>query len=75
SFFLLPLFLSSLQLFFFGTYLPHRQGPKTYQPVTSSNRFQYLWSLVSCYHFGVYHQEHHAFPHKPWFMLPNSTLL
>ena len=70
-FLLLPLVLSSIQLFFFGTYLPH--GQKAF-PKLNSQKYplgSYLWSLVSCYHFGVYHEEHHVRPDKPWFQLPN----
>lgn len=72
-FFLLPLLLSSLQLFIFGTYLPHRQDAKPANPAPLPNLVRYLWSLISCYHFGLYHQEHHASPYKPWFRLPLSS--
>lgn len=66
----LPLVLSSVQLFVFGTYLPHRvqQAPWHQQQPTSL-----LWpswlSLLTCYHFG-YHREHHNQPSLPWFELP-----
>lgn len=72
-FFLLPLLLSSLQLFIFGTYLPHRQEVKPANPAPPPSLLRYLWSLFSCYHFGLYHQEHHASPDKPWFQLPLSA--
>lgn len=73
-FFLLPLLLSSFQLFLFGTYLPH--GKKiTYVDHPASLHFLWLiWSLLSCYHFGTYHEEHHAYPHKAWFQLPTSIV-
>jgi len=70
-FWTLPLLLSSLQLFVFGTYLPHRDGA-----ALTGNRHQARslplapWcSLLACYHFG-YHWEHHEEPHLPWFLLP-----
>ncbi|NJN74571.1 MAG: beta-carotene ketolase [Limnothrix sp. RL_2_0] len=73
TYFLLPLLFSSLQLFIFGTYLPHRQGTNTAKPTPLPHSLRYLWSLISCYHFGLYHQEHHASPYKPWFRLPLSS--
>jgi beta-carotene/zeaxanthin 4-ketolase len=70
-FWVLPILLSSMQLFYFGTYLPHRMPLQGYQNphhATSSN-FDTLWSFLTCYHFG-YHWEHHEYPHLPWFKLP-----
>ncbi|NJK36001.1 MAG: beta-carotene ketolase [Oscillatoriales cyanobacterium SM2_2_1] len=70
-FWVLPILLSSLQLFFFGTYLPHREPAQGYTNPhhAYSNGFPEWLSLLTCYHFG-YHYEHHEFPHLPWFMLP-----
>jgi beta-carotene/zeaxanthin 4-ketolase len=63
---MVPLILSSMQLFCFGTYFPHRNestGPQsTYYPK--------LLSLLICYHFS-YHQEHHLYPDVAWHSLPN----
>jgi beta-carotene ketolase (CrtW type) len=87
---LLPIFLSSIQLFFFGTYLPHgklrpmaekvsEEIPEE-QPQPRETRFsvrsslRLIWSFVSCYHFGVYHEQHHDFPRKPWFKLPTTGI-
>jgi beta-carotene ketolase (CrtW type) len=70
-FWVLPLVLSSLQLFLFGTYLPHRggdAGPSGRHAVRSLG-YPHLLSLLACYHFG-YHAEHHAHPAVPWFRLP-----
>jgi beta-carotene/zeaxanthin 4-ketolase len=69
---LLPLSLSSLQLFFFGTYLPHRQGlsPRVKPFQGKGRKALNLWSLLSCYHFGYYHWEHHQSPQIPWYRLP-----
>lgn len=72
-FWLLPLFLSSIQLFCFGIFLPHRQpkdGYKNHHRAKSSN-FSVFWSFLTCYHFG-YHWEHHEYPHLPWYKLPST---
>jgi beta-carotene ketolase (CrtW type) len=66
----LPLLLSSLQLFVFGTYLPHRgqRLPESRSHPDSLNLPPWL-SLLACFHFG-YHREHHDDPALPWFELP-----
>ena len=69
-FWAVPAIASSLQLFYFGTYLPHRHGeafPDHHNART--NNYGYLASLLSCFHFG-YHHEHHLYPHEPWWRLP-----
>lgn len=73
-FWILPLLLSSMQLFYFGTYLPHRLdlGGDRHNAV-SSNLPVWL-SFFSCYHFG-YHWEHHEYPRLPWFKLPLARKL
>jgi len=67
----LPLVLSSLQLFVFGTYLPHRsqQGPDAEEGPRSLDLPGWL-SLLTCFHFG-YHRAHHDHPHLAWFQLPS----
>lgn len=65
-----PAILSSVQLFYFGTFLTHRHAddfPDEHNART--NEFSYLASLLSCFHFG-YHHEHHLYPHEPWWRLP-----
>jgi beta-carotene/zeaxanthin 4-ketolase len=66
---ILPLTLSSIQLFIFGTYLPHRQseGENTHHARTID--YPLFWSFLSCYHFG-YHWEHHEYPRTPWYRIP-----
>ena len=74
-FWVLPLILSSVQLFFFGTYLPHRNPhPSTTNPAFNSHRartsnYPVIVSFLTCYHFG-YHWEHHEYPKVPWYQLP-----
>lgn len=66
----LPLILSSLQLFTFGTFFPHRQIDKAFSsisPIKSLN-FSPFWSLIACYNFS-YHWEHHQYPHLAWWQL------
>lgn len=70
-FWVLPSILSSVQLFYFGTYLTHREpeGGYTNAHRAKSTNFSILWSFLTCYHFG-YHQEHHEYPQAPWWQLP-----
>jgi beta-carotene ketolase (CrtW type) len=74
-FWVLPLSLSSLQLFYFGTFLPHREPIGGYKNShrTSSTNLPIFWSFLSCYHFG-YHREHHEHPDVPWWQLPKLYL-
>lgn len=71
-FWVLPSLLSTLQLFYFGTYRPH------HQPELLDNRHKsrsqhknHLLAFISCYFFG-YHFEHHDQPHLPWWRLWQS---
>lgn len=70
-FWALPAILSSLQLFAFGTYLPHRHGRGGFADDhrARSSDFSWLGSLLTCFHFG-YHHEHHLRPGVPWWGLP-----
>lgn len=70
-FWILPSIFSSLQLFYFGTFLPHRELPEGYHNPhrTRSNSLPTVLSFLSCYHFG-YHEEHHEYPSVPWWKLP-----
>ena len=70
-FWILPSILSSIQLFYFGTFLTHREpkdGFSSPQRATT-NALPPFWSFATCYHFG-YHEEHHEYPHVPWWQLP-----
>ena len=71
AFWALPAILSSFQLFYFGTYLPHREGdaPFTDRHRARSNDYSWAVSLITCFHFG-YHHEHHEHPYVPWWRLP-----
>ncbi|MEP1230828.1 MAG: fatty acid desaturase [Litorimonas sp.] len=65
-----PAILSSVQLFYFGTYLTHRhKDPFPDEHNARTNDFPLWLSLISCFHFG-YHHEHHLHPHEPWWRLP-----
>lgn len=69
-FFVIPAFLSTFQLFYFGTYLPHRQ-PHTHDMQPHNARTQkrnHIWAMISCYFFG-YHSEHHSSPKTPWWKM------
>ena len=72
-FWLIPLLLSSLQLFTFGIFLPHRPIGEDYDDNTHrarSTNYSVFWSFITCYHFG-YHLEHHERPDLPWYKLPS----
>lgn len=67
-----PALLSSLQLFYFGTYRPHAHVEGKAFPDdhnARSDSFGTLLSLATCFHFG-YHLEHHRRPDVPWWALP-----
>lgn len=69
--YVLPLIISSWQLFVVGTFLPHRKSvPETddfHQPISLD--LHPILSFAACYHFG-YHREHHNYPAVPWHQLP-----
>ncbi|MFU7528406.1 fatty acid desaturase [Qipengyuania sp. ASV99] len=67
-----PALLSSLQLFYFGTFRPHHHNaaaPFSDGHNARSERLSTLASLATCFHFG-YHLEHHRQPQVPWWALP-----
>lgn len=74
-FWAIPALLSSVQLFYFGTYLVHRELSDTYSTPLCANSTYWppILSLITCYHFG-YHREHHAFPAVPWWQIPQLSL-
>ncbi len=69
-FWVIPAFLGTFQLFYFGTYAPHKL-PHTPNMAPHNARTQkrnHLWAMVSCWFFG-YHWEHHEHPRTPWWIL------
>ncbi len=75
----LPAIASSFQLFYFGTFRPHRHlivpgeggGQFADRHNARSESFGPVASLLSCFHFG-YHHEHHLRPDLPWWALPGA---
>lgn len=68
-FWMIPAFLSTFQLFYFGTYLPHRgEHDHENKHKSRSQAKNHIWAFLSCYFFG-YHYEHHDSPMTPWWML------
>lgn len=70
AFWVVPAVLGTLQLFYFGTWLPHRR-PETPDMAPHHARTlprNHLWAMLSCYFFG-YHWEHHESPSTPWWAL------
>ena len=72
-FWAVPALLSAVQLFAFGTYLPHRREERGFSDDhrTRSNNYSWVLSLLTCFHFG-YHHEHHTDPMVPWWLLPTA---
>ncbi len=69
AFWVVPSLLATLQLFYFGTYLPHRGMhalPNRYN--SRSQKKNHLVAFLTCYFFG-YHYEHHASPSTAWWRL------
>jgi len=70
-FWVIPPILSSMQLFYFGTFLTHREPQEGHinSHNTKSTSLPIFLSFITCYYFG-YHEEHHEHPHVPWLQLP-----
>lgn len=70
SFFVIPVVLSTFQLFYFGTYLPHKTPHEQHMlPFKSrTQKKNHLKAMLTCYFFG-YHSEHHGNPGIPWWKL------
>lgn len=71
-FWAIPALLALAQLFVFGTYLPHRHDDRPFADAHNarSSTLRPLLSLMTCFHFGAYHHEHHLSPGTPWWRLP-----
>jgi len=68
-FWIIPSVLATFQLFYFGTYLPHRGEHEAHNRHKSSTQAKnHMWAFLSCYFFG-YHYEHHDKPNVPWWQL------
>jgi beta-carotene/zeaxanthin 4-ketolase len=67
--YVVPSILSTLQLFYFGTYLPHRGEHDAENPHFARSQKKNHWlAFFTCYFFG-YHFEHHDSPATPWWQL------
>jgi beta-carotene ketolase (CrtW type) len=68
-FWIIPPILSTIQLFYFGTFQPHKH-PETIENIykTRSQKKNHFIGFISCYFFG-YHLEHHKKPNLPWWKL------
>jgi beta-carotene ketolase (CrtW type) len=73
-FWAIPALLALLQLFVFGTFLPHRHDRFAFADHHNarSMRLSPIASLFTCFHFGGYHHEHHLHPGVPWWRLPSA---
>ncbi|MCI4670866.1 MAG: fatty acid desaturase [Bacteroidia bacterium] len=66
-FWIIPSFMGTFQLFYFGTFIPH-MGEHNNRHNARSQSKNHLWAFLSCYFFG-YHYEHHDSPMTPWWKL------
>lgn len=66
-----PAVASAVQLFTFGTYLPHRTPPGGHRDAhrARSLALPSLLSFLTCWHFGGCHHQHHQDPSLPWWRL------
>lgn len=73
-FWAIPALLALVQLFYFGTFLPHRHASDAFpdRHNARSSGFGPLVSVLTCFNFGGYHHEHHLHPHVPWWRLPGT---
>jgi len=68
-FWIVPALLSTIQLFYFGTYRPHhKEHQNRNKHHSGSMKLNHVRSFLACYFFG-YHYEHHALPYVPWWQL------
>jgi beta-carotene ketolase (CrtW type) len=69
-FWVVPAFLGTFQLFYFGTYRPHKYPHKESMEPHKARTLKknHLLAMISCYFFG-YHYEHHESPRTPWWKL------
>lgn len=68
-FWILPAMLGTLQLFYVGTYRPHRKPHTADMPHNARTmRKNHVLAFLACYFFG-YHSEHHLWPGTPWWKL------
>ncbi len=72
-FWVIPAVLGTLQLFFFGTFIPHRLPHKPEMGIHKARTLpkNHFLAMITCYFFG-YHREHHESPTTPWWKLYRS---
>ena len=69
AYWIIPSLLATFQLFYFGTYRPHKgQHDDTNPHNARSQSKNHLLAFLSCYFFG-YHFEHHDSPATAWWQL------
>lgn len=69
-FWILPSAVATFQLFYFGTYRPHKlpHTPEMEPYKSRTLKPDHFMALLTCYFFG-YHYEHHHSPQTPWWKL------
>jgi len=71
-FYVLPMLISTVQLFYFGTFQPH-SGIHNNKHKSGTQDKNHLRAFLSCYFFG-YHYEHHDNPSVPWWRMYKTKL-
>ena len=73
-FWAVPALLALGQLFYFGTFLPHRHDDAGFvdRHNARSNRMPRWLSALISFPFCGYHHEHHLRPQVPWWALPQT---
>lgn len=69
-YFVIPSFIGTFQLFYFGTYLTHRKPhtPEMMPYHARTLKKNHFLAMLTCYFFG-YHYEHHSKPYIQWWQL------
>jgi beta-carotene ketolase (CrtW type) len=67
---IVPAFLGTFQLFYFGTFVPHRRPHTSAMGKHRARTLKknHVVAMLTCYFFG-YHYEHHDNPGIPWWRL------
>jgi beta-carotene ketolase (CrtW type) len=74
-YFVIPSFIGTFQLFYFGTYLTHRKPhtPEMMPYHARTLKKNHFLAMLTCYFFG-YHYEHHSKPYMQWWQLYKTKI-
>lgn len=74
-YYVVPSFLGTLQLFYFGTYKPHKKPHMGNMKPHNARSLpkNHILAMITCYFFG-YHYEHHSHPNVEWWRLYKTKI-